>query len=196
MERAKLTLRRAITIILVLAFLASAALGVYSLRQNNLRMLELRDAVFTADRDDGDTGAALSSLQIYVVSHMNTRLPKLGKEKAIQLKYTYERRLAADKARVSAERATISVQGTDYCKSTFPGASFAVRSQCVEEYYAAHPVKSLEIPVELYSYDFVTPFWVPDTAGLSLLATTALFLVLLLKFTSWLIVRRTLKPTV
>lgn len=190
MSSLRSVLSRAATVVLILAFFATGALGVYALRQNNLKMLELRDAVFTADRSDGDTNTALSKLQLFVVSHMNTSLPKLGEQKAVQLKYTYERRLAVDEARVSADRAAVSAQATDYCQKTFAGASFAVRSQCVEDYFAAHPVSSLEIPKELYAYDFVTPFWAPDTAGLSLLATAALLLVLLLKLTSWLIFRR------
>lgn len=195
MSSLRSVLGRAVTVVLILVFFATGALGVYALRQNNLRMLELREAVFTADRSDGDTNTALSDLQLFVVSHMNTNLPKLGDEKAIQLKYTYERRLAIDEARVSADRAAVSAQATAYCQSTFAGAAFAVRSQCVEDYFTAHPVSSLEIPKELYAYDFVTPFWVPDTAGLSLLATAALLLVLLLKLTSWLLVRRSRSTT-
>ena len=184
---------RATTILLGLLFIASVASSVYALRQNNLKMLELREAVFAADRDDGDINTALSDLQLFVVSHMNTNLPKLGDEKAIQLKYTYERRQAVDEVRVSEERAAVSAQATNYCNTTFAGATFAVRSQCILDYSAAHPVNSLEIPKELYAYDFVTPLWVPDAAGLSLLAATALFLVLLLRFASWLIVRRSLR---
>ncbi len=152
-------------------------------------MLELREAVFTADRDDGDTATALSKLQLFVVTHMNTTLPKLGEEKAIQLKYTYERRIDAEEARVSAARTALSSEATDYCQRTFAGASFAVRSQCVEDYYTAHPVSSLEIPKELYAYDFVTPLWVPDRAGLLILAAAFLGLVLLLRLISWLVVR-------
>lgn len=192
MSKLRSVLVRATTILLGLLFIASVASSVYALRQNNLKMLELREAVFTADRDDGDINTALSNLQLFVVSHMNTSLPKLGDEKAIQLKYTYERRIAVDEVRVSEERAVVSAEATDYCNKTFAGATFAVRSQCILDYSAAHPVSSLEIPKELYAYDFVTPLWVPDTAGLSLLAATALFLVLLLRFASWLIVRRSI----
>lgn len=185
-------LRKVVTAVLALSFIASVAVGVLALRQNNLRMLELREAVFIADKNDGDTSTALSELQAYVVTHMNTTLPKLGDEKAIQLKYTYERRLAADEVRVSAERADVSAQATAYCQSTHAGASFAVRSQCVEDFYAAHPVSSLTIPKELYAYEFVSPFWVPDKAGLALLAATALLLVLLLRLTSWLVFRQSM----
>lgn len=190
MNKLRLVLSRAVTVSLVLLFIASGASAVYALRQNNLKMLKLREAVFTADKNDGDTSTALSDLQLFVVSHMNTNLPKLGDEKAIQLKYTYERRLAVDEARVSADRAAVSAQATDYCNKTYAGAAFAVRSQCILDYSASHPVSSLSIPKELYAYDFVTPLWVPDSAGLSLLAATALFLVLLLKLTSWLFLRR------
>ncbi|MEK7472318.1 MAG: hypothetical protein AAB624_03680 [Patescibacteria group bacterium] len=189
MQKSKRVLRWVVNIALILLFISSGYLSVYNLRQNNLKMLELREAVFTADRDDGDTATALSKLQLFVVTHMNTTLPKLGEEKAIQLKYTYERRIDAEEARVSAARTALSSEATDYCQRTFAGASFAVRSQCVEDYYTAHPVSSLEIPKELYAYDFVTPLWVPDRAGLLILAAAFLGLVLLLRLISWLVVR-------
>ena len=187
--------RRGLVVLLVLAFIAATSTGIYALRQNNLRMLELREAVFTADKNDGDTASALSELQLFVVSHMNTNLPKLGDQKAIQLKYSYERRLAVNEAKVTADRAAVNAEATSYCQNTYASASYAVRSQCIEDYYAAHPVSSLEIPKELYAYEFVTPLWVPDTAGISLLLAAALFLVLLFKFVSWLVVRRSLKST-
>lgn len=193
MQKSRRVLGRIVNIVLILLFVASGYSTVYHLRQNNLKMLELREAVFTADRDDGDTATALSELQLHVVSHMNTTLPKLGDQKAIQLKYTYERRVAVEDAKTSAARAALSSEATSYCQTTHAGASFAVRSQCVEDYYAAHPVSSLEVPKELYAYDFVTPLWVPDRAGLSLLAAALCGLVLLLRLVSWLIVRRSIQ---
>jgi len=196
MQKSRRVIGWTVTVSLILLFLGSGAYGVFNLRQNNLTMLKLREAVFTADRDDGDTATALSKLQLFVVSHMNTTLPKLGDQKAIQLKYTYERRVATEEARVSAARAALSNEATSYCNSLHGGASFAVRSQCIEDFYTTHKVNTLEIPKELYAYDFVTPLWVPDSAGFSLLATTALFLVLLFRFTSWLLVRRSLRSTV
>lgn len=195
MQKSRRVIAGAVTVLLILLLLGSGVYGVYSLRQNNLTMLDLREAVFTADRDDGDTATALSNLQLFVVSHMNTTLPKLGDQKAIQLKYTYERRVASEEARVSAARAALSSEATSYCQSAHAGATFAVRSQCVEDYYAARPVTSLKIPKELYAYDFVTPLWVSDRAGLSLLAAGFLGVVLILRLISWLIVRRSVRST-
>lgn len=190
MQRSRRVLALVANIILILLFVGSASLAAYNLRQNNLKMLDLREAVFLADKDDGDTAAALSELQLFVVSHMNTTLPKLGSQKAIQLKYTYERRLAVEEARTSAARTALSNEATEYCQKTFASASFAVRSQCVQDYFAARPVATTEIPKELYAYDFVTPLWVPDRAGLSLLAALFFGLVLILRLFSWLIVRK------
>jgi hypothetical protein len=180
----------AITSFLIILLVGSGYLSVYNLRQNNLEMLRLREAVFTADREDGDINEALLKLQNFVVSHMNTTLPKLGDQKAIQLKYTYERKVAAEDSRVAAARTTLNSEATEYCQKTYPTSSFTVRSQCVQDYFTAHPVKDVEIPVELYSYDFFTPLWVPDLAGLSLLVSAILAVALLFKLLSWLIVRR------
>ncbi len=190
MEKKRRLISWAITGLLIILLTGSGFLGIYSLRQNNLEMLRLREAVFAADRDDGDTAAALSKLQIFVVSHMNTNLPKLGDQKAIQLKYTYEREVAAESSRVAAARTALNSEATEYCQKTYSTSSFAVRSQCVQDYFTTHPIKSVDISADLYGYDFVTPFWVPDIAGLSLLASVLLAVVLLFRTASWLIVRR------
>ena len=190
MDKRQRILNWAINSLLIILLAGFGFIGVYNLRQNNLEMLRLREAVFTADRDNGDTGEALSKLQIFVVSHMNTTLPKLGDQKAIQLKYTYDRKVAAEDARVAAARTALNSEATEYCQKAYPTSSFTVRSQCVQDYFTAHPINKAEIPVELFSYDFVTPLWTPDTAGLSLLAAAVLAVVLILKLLSRLIVRR------
>lgn len=195
MQKSRRVVRRIISAVLVLMFIGAGSSTAYYLRQNNLQMLELREAVFVADKDNSDIASALSKLQLFVVSHMNTALPKLGDQKAIQLKYTYERLTTAEEARVSSARATLSAEATSHCQALHAGQSFAVRSQCVEDYYAAHPVDSVAIPKELYAFDFITPLWVADRAGISLLITAALFLVLLYRIVSYLIVRKSLRST-
>lgn len=81
---------------LILA-IASTVVCTYSLRANNEQMVVLRDAVYTADKDNTDVQTALGQLQGYVTSHMNTNL-STGDSPVyppIQLKYTYERLLQA-----------------------------------------------------------------------------------------------------
>lgn len=184
-----------ITAFVALLFIGAATSSVYYLRQNNLKMLELRQEVFDADKNDGDVSTALSNLQQYVASHMNTKLPKLGDEKAIQLKYTYERLVAAEAARVSAARTKLNLEATEYCQKTYAASSFAVRTQCVQDYYDARPITELTIPNEAYGYDFVSPLWSPDIAGWSLVAAGVLGVVLILRILSTLIIRRSLRST-
>src|SRR4051812_14347928 len=71
----------------------SGAISIMALRHNNVQMVHLRDAVYTADKDNGDVEGALRKLRQYVYSHMNTSLASGPNaiHPPIQLKYTYER---------------------------------------------------------------------------------------------------------
>ena len=75
----------------------SALVCVSNLRANNEHMVVLRNAVYSADMNNTDVQAALSHLQAYVTSHMNTSL-STGDNPVyppIQLKYTYDRLIQA-----------------------------------------------------------------------------------------------------
>jgi hypothetical protein len=56
-------------------------------------MVQLRDKVYVADKNNGDINGALNNLRQYVYNHMNTDLSSGGNsiKPPIQLKYTYER---------------------------------------------------------------------------------------------------------
>ena len=49
-------------------------LTVLGLRQNNERMITLREAVIVADKQGGDVESSLRELRQYVSTHMNTNL--------------------------------------------------------------------------------------------------------------------------
>jgi hypothetical protein len=74
-------------------FIASSLLCILALRHNNIQMTRLRDAVYVADKNNGDVNGAIHDLRLYVYSHMNTNLSSShGNIKPpIQLKYTYQR---------------------------------------------------------------------------------------------------------
>lgn len=157
-------------------------------------MLSLRDAVFAADAaEGGDVSGALSNLQRYVTAHMNTSLPKLGDEKAIQLKYTYDRLVAAEDQRVSAERVSIADAAAAFCESALPNVRLTVRAQCVQEYIEVRPVTARTIPKELYTFDFVSPLWSSDAAGWLVVSFIIASVVLLVRVVSGILVRRSLK---
>lgn len=84
----------------------SAIICTFSLRANNEQMVVLRNAVYAADMNNKDVQGALSRLQAYVTSHMNTNL-NTGDNPVyppIQLKYTYDRLIQAQtKALVNSD---------------------------------------------------------------------------------------------
>ena len=138
------------------------------LRENNLEMLRLRDAVISADESGIEITERLAELQLHVTTHMNATPPKLGSEPAIQLKNSYDRAKLVEQTRVSAERTAIANDATIYCEENFRTALLSVRADCVARYVADRPVEERTIVADLYRYDFVSPRWSPDAAGWSI----------------------------
>ena len=171
------------------AFLVVAVVSglvcMFSLRNNNLTALKLRDKVNAADQANGDVEGALRELREYVYSHMNTDLssgPNAIKP-PIQLKYTYERLVAAQLAK-SGNNTDIYNEAQKECEKQYPKGYFgAGRIPCVTNYInsrtSGSPVNT-DIPDSLYKFDFVPPLWPPDLAGWSLIVasvSTALFVI-------------------
>lgn len=157
-----------------------AVVSVGALRQNNINMLELREAVYAADKEDKDVEAALRDLREYVHSHMNTDLSanSNGIYPPIQLKYRYERLVEAEKTRVSKANEAIYTRAQKYCEVRFPaGMSGSGRIPCIQNYVSERGEKEKTIPDALYKFDFVSPRWSADLAGWSLIAA-GFFLVL------------------
>lgn len=171
-------------------FFAAAGLclvvGIFALRANNLKMVELRSAVYQADKDNGDVSAALTELQHHVTTHMNTNLSSGDSSvyPPIQLKYTYERLREAD-LRTSNEQVYIDAQAHCERQNTtdFSGRN---RVPCIEAYVESHGTTAKSVPDSMYKFDFVSPTWSPDLAGFSLLGAT---LFSLLGLTIWLVNR-------
>jgi hypothetical protein len=162
---------------LVLAVIATAVC-VFALRANNQHMAQLRGAVYSADKDNGDVNGTLHNLQSYVTSHMNTNLNS-GPNSVyppVQLKYTYQRLTQAQKdAQTSSQLYT---KAQHYCEGR-NSVDFSGRNRvpCIEQYVQAHGgTKPQTIPDALYKFDFVSPGWSPDLAGWSLLAAILLWL--------------------
>lgn len=157
---------------LIVHFLAIVILvfiSIGALRQNNLEMLRLREEVFKADELGDGVESALLRLRDHVTSHMNTDLPKLGSEKAIQLKYSYERAANLEQKRYQDESAKLSQQARDNCAGISAQLS---KVECEEKYIKENAVDPLvEIRPELYSIEFVSPRWSFDLAGWLIIAT-------------------------
>ncbi len=171
----------------LLAAAASGIICIVALRANNAHTGELRQAVYQADRDNGDVQAALTTLQRYVTSHMNAGLSGGNNSvyPPIQLKYTYERLQKA--ALQNANNTELYTQAQAYCQRQNP-TDFSGRNRvpCIEQYVAEHGNKAAGVADSLYKFDFKAPLWSPDLAGWSLVVT-ALGLVLAVGF--WLVDR-------
>ncbi len=168
------------------AALISLAIGVYALRQNNFKMIELRQAVVTADEQNGDVETALADLREYVYAHMNTNLSsgQNAIKPPIQLKGRYERLAATEQDRVKTANQAVQAQAEATCAAQFPAAGYnSPRVSCVQSYVAAHAqTTASEVPAELYKFDFVSPRWSADLAGISLLFSAGFFILFVLRF--------------
>jgi hypothetical protein len=147
-------------------------IAISTLRNNNSHMVKLRDAVYTADQDNGDISGALNDLRNYVYKHMNTDLTtgNTGVYPPIQLKYTYDRLIQAQGSQTTAENSRIYTEAQAYCEqqnaTDFSGRN---RVPCIENYVSTHTqAKGSSIPDSLYKFNFVSPTWSPDLAGWSL----------------------------
>jgi hypothetical protein len=155
----------------------SSVVAVWALRQNNLKMIELREAVMEADQTSEGVNEALTALRQQVHSHMNTDLTG-GAHPPVQLPHTYERLVKAEQARVAAINKRVAEDAVTVCERRYGVGQLNQRVQCVQDYKSANSVRlSSEVPKELYQFAFVAPRWSPDLAGWSL-ALAALFLVL------------------
>lgn len=187
---------------LIIAVL-SAIVCVYGLRANNEHMVKLRDAVYAADKNNGDVYGSLTKLQAYVTAHMNTDLS--GGPNAvyppIQLKYTYDRLVQAESDKLAQQNSQNSQIYTDaqhYCEAQIPtGFSGSYRISCIQSYITSHgitnPVSITPIPDSLYKFDFLSPVWSPDLAGWSFVAAalSALLFVVFFVADKWLKARAT-----
>ena len=176
---------RPIKIWYVLAlFVFFAIMSVMALRDNNLRMIQLRDEVYKADELNTDVEGSLQRLRQHVYNHMNSDLSAGNNVyPPIQLKFTYQRLVAAEKERVKQATAQTYTDAQRYCEQQNPtGFSGRGRVPCIEEYVKNHGATERKIPDAMYKFDFVSPRWSPDLAGFSLIIAILSFVVLAIRF--------------
>jgi hypothetical protein len=173
---------------LVLAII-STVIFVFALRANNVHMIKLRSAVYTADKNNSDVNSALKQLQSYVTTHMNTDLSSGNGSvyPPIQLKYTYERILQSQSQSALTVNSQLYTEAQTYCQQQ-NSVDFSGRNRvpCIEQFVQAHDTKLPNIPVSLYEFSFASPTWSPDLAGWSLLiAIISGVLFILALLSSW-----------
>lgn len=169
---------------LVIAIIASFTC-VFALRANNQHMVELREAVYVADKDNGDVNGALRNLQAYVTAHMNTNLSTGANTvyPPIQLKYTYDRLVQAQQASQNGDELYAEAQRV--CEQQNPvSLSGGNRIPCIEQYVQSHGGAQVpvNVPDALYKFSFVSPSWSPDLAGWSLVVASLSWLLFIVSF--------------
>lgn len=186
-------LRQVNTYLLLGICISFAVLAVLSLRNNNQNMVKLRSAVFESDKNNKDIELSLKNLRAYVYKHMNTNLASGANavRPPIQLKYTFERLNAVNVATYQAETKRNLDDAERICVEQFPGTVFSQpRLDCAKAYAAAHPVVQKSISDDLYKFDFLSPAWTPDLAGLSIVISGLFFLLSVVRvLSSWAIKR-------
>jgi hypothetical protein len=156
-----------------------ALMAISGLRQNYATMIELREAVYTVDQENGDIEAALKELREHVHNHMNTNLSSGSNaiKPPIQLKARYERLVAANKAAISNQNAQVTARGESICAARYPAGGFnAPRVECIQEYVRTNAVVEQPVPDQLYKFDFISPRWSPDLAGNSIVISALFFI--------------------
>ena len=168
--------------------IAFGFIGVFGLRANNSQMAELREAVYAADRDNGDVQGALQAWQANVTAHMNTSLNtgNTAVYPPVQLQYTYQRLIQAQAASQAGANSDLYTRAQAYCQ-TQNSTDYSGRNRvpCIEKYVQENGTASnvgVKIEPSLYQFDFVAPRWSPDLAGWSLFAAVVLFTVAISKF--------------
>jgi hypothetical protein len=159
-------------------FVIFLIIGVAAVRQNNLTSIQLRDEVLKADEQNGDVEAALQKLRTHMHSHMNAGLSSGGLQQPIQLKYRYERLAEEQRQKLAADNEDIYTEAQAYCEGQGGGLREA-RVPCVQDYVSQRLGNQAipQVPDALYKFDFYSPAWTLDLAGVSLLLA-GLFLAL------------------
>lgn len=170
-----------VIVLILLCFVAATFL-----RLNNIGMEQRRDAVYTADKNGNETEIinALSDLQQYVGSHMNT-----GLDGGVYLKDSYQR--AYNRA-VSAASSADDPNGNIYqkaaqvCDPQFHYYTYAYQA-CFMNELQKYPgsnqlVTQLNLPPPTsFRHDFVSPLWSPDFAGWAVLACIIVALIIVVR---------------
>jgi hypothetical protein len=171
---------------LLYLFIATAIISVFALRHNNQTMVDLRNDVYAADKNNGDVNTALNNLRRYVYGHMNTDLSSGNNniKPPVQLKYTYQRLYDIQTNKVQSANQQLYTDAELYCQSINNAYFGTTRVPCVQNYVVNHGLAAanITIPAGLYEFDFAGPAWSPDLAGWGLIFTLLLFVAFIIRF--------------
>lgn len=160
---------------LLLLTIFFALCSVFFLRQNNLKMVELRNDVVVADKTGVGLDQALEDLNSYIFKHMNTQVVR-----PIELVNTYNRRVqAVIQAAQNSNGRDIYAEGTAACERR--GIPLSSIAQCIAQYANDNSSGLASDQIVLpdknrFIYSYASPLWTPDLAGLFVLLTVVSFI--------------------
>lgn len=163
-------------------------LSGYLLRQNNLKMVKLRNDVVAADARGSGVQEALEALNAHVFKHMNTKIVR-----PIELVHTYNRETqAAVESSKQIGSPEDYAQAIATCKAR--GIPDASQAQCAIDYLVgtgrATGQNAPTLPDKtLFTYSFASPRWTPDAAGFAVLLTVVIALWLLVRLVEFIAVK-------
>lgn len=187
---------------LVVMLLIGLVLSAAFLRLNNLEMDKRRTAVMQADKlaDKEATKQGLIELQRYVSAHMNT---SLGNGFYLEHQYNRDKEAALTAATSTTNpNSAVYQQASIECRNRFQGGVASFRNDyvaCVAERVRAlspstDPSVGLKLPkAESYYYNFASPLWSPDLAGIMVLFCLIVTSVILLRTIAAVVLRVVLK---
>lgn len=158
---------------------------VMALRNNYATMVDLRAGVYAADKNNSDVVGALNKLRSFVNGHMNTSLTSdTTVYPPVQLTYTYQRLQKAEQERVNAANTQLYTDAQHHCEQLYPGSfSGGPRVPCIEQYVKQHGnAAARPIPDALYKFNFATPRWSPDLAGVTMAFAVFFLLLAVVRF--------------
>ena len=187
------------------------------LRNDHIKMTELRDAVFLADEseDDEKIKQTLEELRSFTFSNIVINIIDENGGKKIMfgtgpfyLEHQYRR--AANKALEEAEKVILSDENPH--GNVYLEAANICKAQAIEngwtwdnpdyincmvseigKYPAANELSDKIIAAlpstELYRHNYASPFWVPSLSGWAILLTIIIIVVIFIRIIWWIILR-------
>lgn len=208
------------TWVLLLLLVPLLPLDVFLLRENHIKMTELRDAVLTADAEEDDEKLAtyLSELKNYTFNNVVINVVEENGTQRITfgtgpfyLEHQYLR--AATKALEDAEKKLAgdsNPNGNIYGKAGEVCRALAIANgwtwdnvnfiNCmlteIQKYPSASEIEDTIIAslpsTELFRHNYASPIWAPSLVGFTLLATVIVIVVIFIRFLIWLVLRLSL----
>jgi len=187
-------LKRVKTWQLLILLLVFGVVAAFLLRQNNLHMIELRNQVTKADEENTDVKKALLDLQSYVSGHMNTSLGN-----GIYLQETYQRAYtnAVQKAVAATNpQAKLYEQVELECRPVYQRTkSFPAYTLCAKEKLdnlapSQDALAGLKTPsADLYHYNFASPYVSFDSAGILVIITGVIGLLIMIRIVAFILLK-------